>query len=78
MSRDTGNADQSLLEYGMTEEEVRTWNALARVAGAMLELPVLHPMERQEVAADFHRLQLRLLARPGLRAAGWPQEQAPQ
>jgi hypothetical protein len=78
MSRDTGNADQPLLEYGMTEEEVKAWNALARVAGAMLALPVLHPMEQQEVASDFHRLQLRLLARPGLRAAGWPREQEPR
>jgi hypothetical protein len=74
MGGDTGTADRRLLEFGMTREEVRTWNALAGVAGAMLELPVLHPMEREEVASDFHRLQLRLLARPGLRAAGWPQE----
>jgi len=38
----------------------------------MLSLPELHPMERGETATDFHRIQLRLLARPGLRAAGWP------
>jgi hypothetical protein len=74
MSSDTGNADHRLREFGMTQEEIRIWNALAGVAGATLELPVLHPMEREEVASDFHRLQLRLLARPGLRAAGWPQE----
>ena len=74
MSGDASDADSRLREFGMTQEEVRIWNALAGVAGATLELPVLHPMDRKEVASDFHRLQLRLLARPGLRAAGWPQE----
>ena len=32
-------------------------------------------LEGHEVAHDFHKLQLRLLARPGLRAVGWPQLQ---
>lgn len=63
---------QDLLAFGMTEEEVELWFALADVAGRTLDLPVLHPMERQESASDFHRLQTRLLARPGMRAQGWP------
>jgi hypothetical protein len=62
----------ALRALGMTDEEQNLWDALAAVAGRMLQLPDLHPMEQHEVAHDFHKLQLRLLARPGLRAAGWP------
>ena len=58
---------------GMTAEELELWGAVAAVAARMLQLPELHPMERHEVAHDLHKLQLRLLARPALRAAGWPQ-----
>src|SRR3712207_989421 len=64
----------SLARLGMTPAELDIWDALARVAGSMLQLPVLHPMEQHETAHDFHKLQLRLLARPGLRAAGWPMQ----
>lgn len=69
----------SLTKLGMTPVEVEIWDALGKVAGRMLQLPVLHPMEQHETAHDFHKLQLRLLARPGLRAAGWPRgEGGPQ
>jgi hypothetical protein len=61
-----------LREFGMTEEELDLWRTLGTVAGRFLALPVLHPLERTEATADFHRIQTRLLARPGLRAAGWP------
>jgi hypothetical protein len=73
MSPDRSHADARtrLAQLGMTEDELELWEAVAAVAGRMLELPVLHPSEREETATDFHRIQLRLLARPGLRAAGW-------
>jgi hypothetical protein len=63
---------RKLEELGMTAEEIDLWEDLAAVAGRMLDLPLLHPMERSETAYEVHRLQLRLLARPGLRAQGWP------
>ena len=62
-----------LIEFGMTDDEVDAWYDLAAAAGRILALPELHPMEQQETASDFHRLQSRLLARPGMRAQGWPQ-----
>jgi hypothetical protein len=66
------DARERLLAFGMTEDEVEIWFALAEVAGRTMNLPVLHPMEQQETASDFHRLQSRILARPGMRAQGWP------
>ena len=66
------DARERLVAFGMTEDEVELWFDLADVAGRALNLPVLHDMEREETASDFHRLQSRLLARPGMRAQGWP------
>jgi hypothetical protein len=63
---------ERLLAYGMTDEEVNVWQALGAVAGQMLKLPVLHQSEQTEMVHDIHHLQSRLLARPGLRAIGWP------
>lgn len=63
-----------LAAYGMTEQELDLWFALARVAGAFQRLPTLHPNEWHETAADLHHLQNRLLARPGMRAQGWPRD----
>jgi hypothetical protein len=62
---------ESLVKLGMTAAEIDAWYVLADAAGRMLRLPVLHSMEREEVCHDFHKLQNRLLARPGLRAVGW-------
>lgn len=62
---------RNLVELGMSEAELDVWHALAPVAGAMLELPELYPMQREEIAHDFHKLQSRLLARPVFRTAGW-------
>ncbi len=62
---------ESLARLGMTDAELDVWYALADVAGRMLQLPVLHPMEQHETAHDFHKLQSRLQARPGLRAGKW-------
>jgi len=60
----------------MTEAELDVWYTLAPVAGTMLALPEIYPMQREETAHDFHKLQSRLLARPVFRAAGW-QDQTP-
>jgi hypothetical protein len=71
----TGHAAETTeppARLGLTDEEIGIWRDLGDVAGRMLRLPVLHPMEEHETAHDFHKLQLRLLARPGLRALGWP------
>lgn len=57
-----------LLEFGLTPDELQLWYDIANIAGRMLELPVQHPMERQETATEIHALQTRLLARPGMRA----------
>jgi len=72
------DSKQRLLDYGMTEQEIELWYALASVAGGFLDLPTLHPGERGETVYEIHKLQNRLLARPGLRAVGWPQEGSPQ
>ena len=67
-----GGGRERLARFGMTPEEIEAWEALGHVAGRLLALPVLHPNERQETVIDVPPLQSRLLARPGLRAMGWP------
>jgi hypothetical protein len=61
-----------LTDFGMTNQEVDLWFALSEVAGEFLRLPQLHPTEQRDTVADLHHLQNRLLARPGMRAQGWP------
>lgn len=56
------------MQFGMTETEVDLWFDLASFAGRMLQLPMQHGMERQEICTEIHVLQNRLLARPGMRA----------
>jgi hypothetical protein len=73
---DNSQQREALRRFGMTDTEIGIWFALADVAGRMLQLPVLHPTERQETAADFHHIQDRLLARAGMRAQGWGQQPA--
>lgn len=63
---------QGLTAYGMTNQEIKLWRDLSAVAGQFLQLPTLHPSERNETVMDIHRLQDRLLSRPGLRTVGWP------
>jgi hypothetical protein len=65
------NQRGNLVELGMSQAELDVWYALAPVAGTMLALPELYPVQREETAHDFHKLQSRLLARPIFRAAGW-------
>ncbi len=56
---------EGLTKFGLTDVGLEVWYALAAAAGKMLQLPVLHPMEQQELVQDFHHQQNRLLARPG-------------
>ena len=63
-----------LSTIGMTEQEIEAFEALATAAILILALPELHTMEREEVCHDIHKIQMRLLARPGLRAIGWGSE----
>jgi subtilisin family serine protease len=67
---------EALRRFGMTDDEVDVWFAFADVAGRILQLPVLHPNERQETVADLHHVQSRLLARAGMRAQGWSRQPA--
>ncbi len=69
------HSDRRLSEYGMTDEEIGLWTDLGAVAGRFLRLPTLHPHWLPEAVIELHALQNRLLARPGLRALGWPQAQ---
>lgn len=55
----------------MTTKEQAAFDKLAEAATLILHLPKLHPAERQEVCHEIHIIQMRLLARPGLRALGW-------
>lgn len=61
------------LKTRLTEAEQVAFDRLARAADAILQLPVLHPSEQVETERDLHSLQMRLLARPELRAMGWPE-----
>lgn len=55
----------------MARKETEAFDKLAEAAEAILALPLLHPSERVEVEHEIHVIQMRLLARPGLRALGW-------
>ena len=63
------NQRENLITLGMTQAELDVW--YAPVAGMLMGLPELYPMEREETAHAIHKLQTRLLARPVFRAAGW-------
>jgi hypothetical protein len=67
---------QRLVAFGMTDQEIELWYDLATMAGRFHDLPNLHPNEWNETAVEFHKLQNRLLARPGLRVVGWPKVQS--
>jgi hypothetical protein len=63
------NQRENLIKLGMTQAELEVW--YAPVAGTLMGLPELYPMEREETAHAIHKLQTRLLARPVFRASGW-------
>lgn len=65
-------APADLLRAGLTEAEARAWEKLGAAAAALLALPELHPMEREEACHALHRLQDYLLSRPAMRSLGWP------
>jgi hypothetical protein len=72
---DMPDADQRqarLQRFGMTGEELDLWNAIAELAGRMLELPeaTTGSDERHELVHALHRVQDGLLARPGRRTVG--------
>jgi hypothetical protein len=58
---------ECVVGVGMTEEEADCWEATGRLAGKLLALPELHPMERQEISSVIHVIQYRLLSRPNYR-----------
>jgi hypothetical protein len=63
------NQRENLIKLGMTQAELDVW--YAPVAGMLMGLPELYPMEQEETAHAIHKLQTRLLARPVFRASGW-------
>src|SRR5262245_3657870 len=56
-----------VMEAGMTTDEADCWELIAKAAGKFFELPKLHPMDAQEVAAAIHVVQNKLLSRPTYR-----------
>lgn len=58
----------ALLEVGMTDQEVVAMSLTVDCANAILELPVLHPMEKEEFCHAMHIIQDQLMARPSMRA----------
>ncbi len=56
-----------VMEAGMTADEAECWELIAKAAGKFFELPVEHPMDKQEVASAIHIVQNKLLSRPTYR-----------
>jgi hypothetical protein len=56
-----------VLASGMTEAEAECWELAGELAGKLLHLPELHPMDRQEMSQVIHVIQYRLLSRPTYR-----------
>lgn len=57
----------------LTSAEQKVIDASAALWNMIMELPEVHPMERPEICTAIHDIQSRILARPELRAAGWPE-----
>jgi hypothetical protein len=66
-SRAEDKMSKRLLEAGMSEEEVTAFNLSVDAANAVLALPDLHPMDREEYCHAFHVIQNKLLSRPLMR-----------
>jgi hypothetical protein len=56
-----------VLASGLTEAEADCWELAGELAGKLLALPELHPMDGQEIAQTIHVIQYRLLSRPTYR-----------
>ncbi|MEO1529891.1 MAG: hypothetical protein AAFX06_31135 [Planctomycetota bacterium] len=66
--QDTEKTDKDfVLEAGLTEDEAECWSKVAEAAGALLQLPELHPMDKHEIASAIHIVQNKLLSRPTYR-----------
>jgi hypothetical protein len=65
-----GACRDRFLALGFTAQECDVFELVTAAATAVLALPVLHPMDREEFCHAFHVIQDKLLARPGLRAIG--------
>jgi len=59
---------ERLAAAGMTNKEIEAWESLARAADHIYQLPEVYPGEHRESQQDCHDIELRLLARPALRA----------
>ncbi len=58
---------QAIQAAGFTDQEAVCWSTLAKAVTQYFELPELHPMDKQEVAAACHIIQNKLLSRPTYR-----------
>jgi hypothetical protein len=67
--------NKQLQEAGMTEEEVAAFNLTCDAANAVLALPDLHPMDREEYCHAFHVIQNKVLSRPLVRVVRASEEQ---
>lgn len=69
-----GTCRERFLAIGFTSDECDVFDLVTTAATAVLALPVLHPMDREEFCHAFHVIQDKLLARPGLRTIGWDKD----
>jgi hypothetical protein len=67
-----------VLASGMTDAEADCWELAGALAGKYLNLPELHPMDRDEMARVFHIIQYRLLSRPTYRKYKEAHKKAPE
>ncbi len=58
----------ALRKTGLTDDEVRAFGLTVDCANAILALPVLHPMDREENCHAIHVVQEKLMARPAMRS----------
>lgn len=58
---------EKALACGLTEAEAESWMLVAQAAARLLDLPILHPMDEQEITQAIHVLQYKLLSRPAYR-----------
>jgi hypothetical protein len=65
-----------VLASGMTEAD--SWELTGELAGKLLNLPELHPMDRQEIAQAIHVIQYRLLSRPTYRRSKEAHKKSPE
>jgi hypothetical protein len=56
-----------VIAVGLTVQEAECWELSAALYKKFSELPVLHPMDNDEVARAIHVIQNKLLGRPAYR-----------